>query len=205
MNRYVSYEYNHANQLTKVVDPAGTGVDVLYEYNALGFVTKVTDPNETVTTVGYDYNGRPDSVSSGGNDISVVYDEIGNVVSVTDDASHTTGYTYDYNNQLSLVTDADSNNLKYVYDTIGRLTKSGGGVGATVAPTTSVLPQRRRWRRISGTTRPRTSACWCRSAWTRSCLAALEWGDGSAAIWSSHRPTWLHAVTPRARRGAVDS
>lgn len=79
--------------------------------------------------------GRPDYIDSGGNTVELTYDEVGNCLNVKDDAAHYTVYTYDYNNQLTLITDASSKKLAYQYDSVGRLTKTGGGSGATVAPT----------------------------------------------------------------------
>jgi RHS repeat-associated protein len=135
-NNQMLYEYDNANQVTKIDDPSGTNSEVDIAYDKMGRVSTLTDANNTVTTYGYDYRGRADSVSSGGNTVTMDYDALSNLLSVTDDALQSTDYEYNDNNFLTKVTDQHGNIQRYYYNTAGRLTKAAGGSGGTLFPTT---------------------------------------------------------------------
>jgi RHS repeat-associated protein len=101
-------------------------------------VTTATAPNGGVTSYTYDKADRvatavspPNSDTGPQRTVSYGYDKVGNLVSQTepkgnltptDPSDFVTTYGYDPVYRLTSVTNADSDNITYVYDTVGNLT-----------------------------------------------------------------------------------
>ena len=89
--RVITYEYNAADQVTKVTDCNGNSV--YYDYDSCGRLVKMTDQTGYVNEIVYDTAGNPVKVLlPGGVEESYTYDTNGNLLTVTDALGGVTKY-----------------------------------------------------------------------------------------------------------------
>jgi RHS repeat-associated protein len=150
---WTQYTFDLAEEATKVTAFDGTSEQTVYDSG--GNVLKQIDGRSQATVYAYDQQNRKISVTDALNRMTAYsYDGGGNLRSTTDSAGHQTTYTYDAGNELTRISyqlaqpsdvqfayDADGRRVAmtdgtgtstYQYDSLGRLTQSVNGVGATV-------------------------------------------------------------------------
>jgi RHS repeat-associated protein len=121
-----SYQYDSLGNLMKEINPLGKEWN--YQYDSIGRLVKSITPNGNTATYTYDNLDRIIKItlsSADGNqtkEITYAYDEVGNVLSVADDVGKIE-YKYDINDRVTERKDVFGNVVKYVYDTVGRLSK----------------------------------------------------------------------------------
>lgn len=121
--RVTTYEYNAADQLTKVTD--GNGNSVYYEYDYAGRLVRTTDQMGYTSEIIYDTAGNPVKVIlPEGVTESYTYDTNGNLMMVTDSLGAVTSYTYDTYGRTMSVTDPVGVVYQYQYDIAGNLVKN---------------------------------------------------------------------------------
>ena len=117
--------------------PSGSGNHMIVEYDLLGLATKTIDLNGIATYNYYDERGRLTKATYPEiGDVKYFYDATGLKTKVTDALSHSTEYFFDYSIlQLTKTQDALGKVLRYYYDGINRVTKTGAGSTADIMPT----------------------------------------------------------------------
>jgi RHS repeat-associated protein len=123
------YSYNAVNQITQLIEAAGTHT---FNYDELQRLTSATHPNQPAESYTYDQVGNrtashlatsyayqtPNRVTQiGGTTYS--YDNNGNLSTKTD-SSGTTQYYYDHENRLTRVLLPSTTVINYKYDALGR-------------------------------------------------------------------------------------
>ena len=106
LGSYISYYYDNASHLTKVVDGSNT---YQFAYDNIGRLTQTTTNYSFLS--GHTYT------------VSYSYDAAGNRTSMTDPASGVTNYSYDSLNRLTNLTDFNSNSFGFSYDALSRRTQ----------------------------------------------------------------------------------
>jgi len=100
-----------------------TGIeDTIYTYDPIARVTQITNPQGTSKTTSYDHWSQTDT-DENGHTKKKVMDAYNNIVEVDEHnngSTYTTTYTYDSLNNLTKITDANSNQFTFTYDTLGR-------------------------------------------------------------------------------------
>ncbi|MBO5352479.1 MAG: hypothetical protein J6A77_04200, partial [Lachnospiraceae bacterium] len=121
--RVTTYEYNAADQLTRVTDCNGNSV--YYDYDSCGRLVKMTDQAGYASEILYDTAGNPvQVVLPEGVTETYTYDTEGNLLTVTDSLGAVTSYTYDAYGRTVSVTDAVGVTYQYQYDIAGNLVKN---------------------------------------------------------------------------------
>lgn len=154
-----TYTYDGMSRLTRLKDAKGatTLFDRQYQYNAANQISQITEPAQT-RIFGYDNTDRLTSVANGGSGESYVFDSVGNrtashrsstygyqpfnKISSTQTATYgsdangnmtgktdTSGawtYTWDFENRLSQAAKS-TGNVAYTYDALGRRVKRTQG------------------------------------------------------------------------------
>lgn len=144
------FEYNTADQLTKVTDPRGKITTYVYDgfgqlwqqvspdtgmtsyaYNAYGQRTSMTRNDGSVTTYAYDGLGRLTGITAGGQTLTYTYDSCTNGkgrLCSTSGPNSATAFTYEPDGRLRQRTETITGNgtqtshaTLYYYDTKGRL------------------------------------------------------------------------------------
>jgi RHS repeat-associated protein len=124
-----TYDYDPANNRTKVTDAVGNVTS--YAYDKVGNLTSVTDPNVHSTQYEYDpVNRRTKVMDALGDVTSTSYDTAGDVTQVMDANTHPMTYGYDPDHHMVKATRVNSDGMNpftevttYAYDNAGNLTK----------------------------------------------------------------------------------
>ena len=128
------YEYNGANQVTKMTDPLGS--QTAFAYDPAGNLTSRTDSKSRTTSFGYNPANYLTTVAAPGSiDTSYTYDNAGNLKTRTDDNNHITTYSYDDANRLAEILSPEGQQWHYAYDANGnfaKLTDANGNATTTV-------------------------------------------------------------------------
>lgn len=132
--RVLTYSYNDAEELIRVVDNLGNYIS--YGYDSRGNLSDedTYDPADTLIRTAdyaYDLRNRPQTINAAGSITSLVYDAVGNLVSETDPNDHTTAYTPDPLNRISQKLDALNHISASSYDVNDVLTLAEAPNGAT--------------------------------------------------------------------------
>ncbi|MGH9089969.1 MAG: RHS repeat-associated core domain-containing protein [Acidimicrobiales bacterium] len=147
-----TYQYNHAGELTKMVDNHGTAnaVATTYRYDSDGHLTSATTDNGRTVTYAYNDAGEVSCIgypvrsgatcangpSTSNTVVDRTYDAAGQLTKTTDWLGHSIGYSgYTPNGKLGKITYPSSTgeSLTYHYDTAGLMTAadySGPAVGS---------------------------------------------------------------------------
>ncbi len=131
----IDYTYDNAQRLTGVEDSLGNTVD--YTLDDAGNVTEVEYSNST-PTVKYTHN--------------LAYDELSRLIKSIGAAMQMSEYDYDKNSNLTLFTDANTNETAYAYDGLQRLVKATDELNGETDTAWTPLNQ------ISSITDPRDNA-----------------------------------------------
>ena len=125
-----SFEYDAADQVTKVTDPLGR--ETVTTYDRAGRPVTVTDALGRAASTVYDKAGRPTSVTrADGSRLSWSYDVLGQQTGYTDASGATTSYAYDAAGRQVSATDTAGRVTDFGYDVAGNLittTHPDGGV-----------------------------------------------------------------------------
>ncbi len=129
-----AYEYDQADQLTKLTLSNGTSIlhsydkegneltktiradadqTYQYEYDVMGKLVKTTDPLGNVLKSEYDANSNlTKTVSANGNEVSLTYDGTDRVKSKAYNGTEKYNFTYDKNGNETSVTNKEQNTTK---------------------------------------------------------------------------------------------
>ncbi len=123
------YQFNAVNNITQIIDAAGTHG---YSYDSLDRLTAATHPNQANESYTYDDVGNRTASQQGSsytyqsfnrlvsaNGTSYAYDTNGNLTSKTD-ATESWSYTWDYENRLKQASLSGGVTVTYSYDALGR-------------------------------------------------------------------------------------
>jgi RHS repeat-associated protein len=123
------YQFNDANNIAQMIDPAGTNS---YGYDAVDRLTSATHSSVANESYAYDsvgnrtssqlsssYSYQPFNRLANTSTANYSYDANGNLTSKTD-SSGTTQFAWDFENRLKQVTKANGNIVTYKYDALGR-------------------------------------------------------------------------------------
>ena len=133
LGRATDYTYDVMNRFI-TADPPGSGPTMTFSYDKLGRMTSRTDFEGKTTSYEHDHMGRATKITDPVDYVQFAYDGPGNMTKVTDCNGNATDYEYDDEQRLTKVTDAESNVVKYVYDSGGRLVTKGAGASGTTDP-----------------------------------------------------------------------
>lgn len=147
----ITYAYDTLGNVIEQRRPGATltGVTTVYEYDAVGRLVKSITPRAGNTypstyndTMSYTYDAVGNRLSltsvtsAGTNTDTYTYDQANRVTKVTRGSTVTQRYVYDGNGQLILIDGYDGQdnkveNVRYEYDTFGRLVKVASGTTVT--------------------------------------------------------------------------
>jgi RHS repeat-associated protein len=136
----LQYQFNTVNNITQMIDLAGTHN---YSYDTLDRLTAATHPNQPNESYTYDDVGNRTASHQGSsysyqafnhlvsaNGISFSYDTNGNQTSKSD-ANGSWSYTWDYENRLKQATLSGGVSVTYSYDALGRRVQRSSSVSGT--------------------------------------------------------------------------
>ncbi len=154
--RTIAYQYDASGNKTLVTDPLGNQTS--YTYDASRNLTQIQDPRASLFTVTYDAAGRALSVASSITQTTLAYGASSTSVTevgTTTNRSHSyhfdgqgrviqkTGsccgfnqsYVYDAQNNITQITDANSNVTSYTYDGLGNVLTETDALSQTASYT----------------------------------------------------------------------
>ncbi len=113
----------HLDTLSSTYVTPLTGIEnTVMTYDPIARVTQVTNPQGTSKTTSYDHWSQTDT-DENGHTKKKVMDAFNNITEVDEHnngSTYTTTYQYDPLDNLTKITDANSNNFTFTYDTLGR-------------------------------------------------------------------------------------
>jgi RHS repeat-associated protein len=122
---YETYVYDAVGNLTKKTDRKGNAIN--YQYDPLSRLTQKSYPDTTTVAYTYDAGSRLTQVVDPTGTYSLSYDGVGRLTGTMTTYSFLTGrnlsvaYTYDAGSNRATMTDAESGQTSYAYDTLNRL------------------------------------------------------------------------------------
>jgi len=120
MGHTMTFEYDHAGNVTKKTYPDGT--TELFEYNEKRLVTRHTARDGAVTLNEFDRNGNlTRTTDPNGSVREFTFDSDNNMLTSRDATGAVTSFTYDSRGNRTSMTDAMGNVWTYAYDSHGRL------------------------------------------------------------------------------------
>ena len=146
-----SYEYDSADRLTSITDPAGLVASYGYPDSShipsrivapggavtsltvtAGRVSSSTDPDGRRTSYGYDPAGNLTSITDpAGRATQFGYDQAGNCIQVTAPSGAASQFGFDAGGQVTTATHPDGSVTAYRYSAAGRLLEVTDGTGAS--------------------------------------------------------------------------
>jgi RHS repeat-associated protein len=131
----VAFVRDSQNRITKIVDPAGSGLT--YTYSSAGDLASFTDRVGNATTFSYDNNHFLTNIVNplGVQAIKNTYDSNGRLVSTTDANGNTITYTHALASNQEAVQDRLGNTTIYTYDQDGNILQAVDALGNTTSAT----------------------------------------------------------------------
>ncbi|MCI0618846.1 hypothetical protein L0244_38220, partial [bacterium] len=132
-------EFDQANRLTKLTDPAGETMQNVYD--SMGNVVISIDPEGNQTSAKFDNANRTIKTEGGNGTIVTLYDFDlnGRMTAITDANNNITRYGYDQLNRNNRLTYADGQEMVYSFDNAGNLKTIKDPNGTIVANTFDAL------------------------------------------------------------------
>lgn len=125
LNLTTTYAYDLLGHTIQITDPNGDSARLTYDDNDQ--LVQTLDPYDYATYLGYTPNKKLDWIYSQINDVNQVtsytYDLLDQVKGVTDPLGYVTKLGYTKNEDPNLITDAEDNSTKSIYDERGLLTQ----------------------------------------------------------------------------------